>query len=231
MKIISTSSALFILAGSALAATFRQEQTRRAGNHRKIVDRFVGAASVGGAYITGTGIGSVTGSFAVPTDSTPNSYTTFLIALDGETCSTASLQVGVTLTKTGSSIAYDAWYEWYPGYSYDFSGISLSAGDIVVLRLTATSKTSGIAAIENVTTGTTLTHTFTNEASIGSLCEYDAEWIVDSSGDFGSVTFSDCSAGTLGTSGAKVIDSTDISCSIPSSSEVKCTWGEGVISL
>ena len=31
---------------------------------------------------------------------------------------------------------YPAWYEWYPDYAYDFSGISFSAGDSVKLTVT-----------------------------------------------------------------------------------------------
>jgi hypothetical protein len=87
------------------------------------------------------------------------------------------------------------------------------------VTVTATSKTAGTAVIENVSTGTTVTHTFSNEASEGSLCEYNAEWIVEDYeegsslvkfADFGSVTFTSASAvdgsGTVGTSGATVID-------------------------
>jgi len=108
--------------------------------------------------------------------------------------------------------------------------------------VTASSLTAGTAVIENVSTGKTVTHTFSNEASEGSLCEYNAEWIVEDyeSGsslvkfaDFGTVTFTGCSAtdgsGTVGTTGATVIDIEQngkvlTDCSVPSSSEVSCTY-------
>jgi hypothetical protein len=108
--------------------------------------------------------------------------------------------------------------------------------------VTATSLTAGTAVIENVSTSTTVTHTFSNEASEGSLCEYNAEWIVEDFeegsslvkfADFGTVTFTSASAkdgsGTVGTTGATVIDieqNGDVltDCSIPSSSEVTCTY-------
>jgi len=110
------------------------------------------------------------------------------------------------------------------------------------VTVTASSLTAGTAVIENVSTGKTVTHTFSNEASEGSLCEYNAEWIVEDyeSGsslvkfaDFGTVTFTGCSAtdgsGTVGTTGATVIDIEQngkvlTDCSVPSSSEVSCTY-------
>ena len=88
-----------------------------------------------------------------------------------------------------------AWYEWYPDYSYDFSGIGFSAGDIVTVTVTATSKTGGTAKIKNHSTGRSVSHTFSGQPS---LCEYNAEWIVedfesDNSlvplANFGTVTF------------------------------------------
>lgn len=75
-----------------------------------------------------------------------------------------------------SDTPLSAWYEWYPDYAYDFSGISFSAGDSVTTTVKATSKTGGTATIINKTKGTTVTHTFSGQPS---LCEYDAEWIVE----------------------------------------------------
>lgn len=111
------------------------------------------------------------------------------------------------------------------------------------MTVTATSKTSGSAVIENTTTGQTVTETFTN-VSDGSLCEYDAEWIVEDFeecgtscelvpfADFGTVTFTDVSATKSGStvypSSATIIDieqSNEIltDCSA-SASEVTCTY-------
>ena len=131
-----------------------------------------------------------------------------------------------------------AWYEWYPDYAYDFSGISFSAGDSVTTTVTATSKTGGTAVIKNNSKGTSVTHTFSGQPS---LCEYDAEWIVEdfeSNGslvpfaDFGTVTFTGASAtsssGTVGPSGATIMDIRQsgvvlTSCSA-SSSSVTCSY-------
>lgn len=93
-----------------------------------------------------------------------------------------------------------------------------------------------------MTTGKTVTHSFSNEGSEGDLCEYNAEWIVEdfeegsslvNFANFGTVEFTGCSAvksgSTVGTSGATIIDIEQsnkvlTSCSVPTSSEVLCTY-------
>ncbi|PSR76627.1 putative aspergillopepsin [Coniella lustricola] len=177
-----------------------------------------------GAVLIGTGYTSVTGTFVVPTPSTPSggsSKTEYAasawVGIDGDTASNSILQTGVDFYVEGSSVGYDAWYEWYPAYAYDFTGITISAGDTIKVTVTATSTKAGTAVVENVSTGKTVTETFTNEAY--ALQEYNAEWIVEDfeSGsalvpfaDFGTVTFTGASAtgssGTVGPSGATLID-------------------------
>jgi hypothetical protein len=118
----------------------------------------------------------------------------------------------------GSTVSYDAWYEWYPDYAYDFSGISIAAGNVIKVTVDATSTTAGTATVENVSTGKSVTHTFSGGVD-GTLCEYNAEWIVEdfeSNGslvpfaNFGTVTFSGAEAtdgsSTVGPSGATLID-------------------------
>jgi len=262
MKILAIAASL-LLAGSAVAAphtALRQERQRKRVAARKSspIDRITreeAATAVGfsnnsyveyssnwaGAVLIGTGYTSVTGTFVVPTPSSSGSGAAW-VGIDGDTCSSAILQAGVSWTKSGSSTTYDAWYEWYPDYSYDFSGITVSAGDTIQVTVTASSLDSGTAVVENVSTGTTVTHTFTDEASEGDLCEYNAEWIVEDYeedgslvkfADFGTVTFTGCSAtdgsSTVGTSGATIIDIEQnskvlTSCSTPSSSEVTCNY-------
>lgn len=131
--------------------------------------------------------------------------------------------------------------QWYPDYAYDFSGITLAAGNSIQVTVTASSTTSGTAVIKNLTTGKSVTHTFSNEGSEGSLCETDAEWIVEayeSNGgqvtlaNFGTITFTGASAktssGTVTPDQGTIIDMrpsnqvvTDCS---SSSSTVKCTY-------
>jgi len=255
MKFLTIASAL-VLASSVAAAP--NTLKRQAGHRKRLaamkggpVKRVDGPAgnvsdvsyssNWAGAVLTSTKVTEVTAEFTVPTPSSDGSGAAW-VGIDGDSCQTAILQTGIDWTKSGSSITYDAWYEWYPDYSYDFSGISLSAGDTIKATVTATSKTAGKAVIENVTKGTTVTHSFSGEGSEGDLCEYDAEWIVEdyeegsslvSFADFGSVTFTSASAliggTTTSTSGASIIDieqdsSVLTSCSVPSSSSVKCTY-------
>ncbi|KAJ5584786.1 Aspergillopepsin-2 [Penicillium hispanicum] len=178
-----------------------------------------------GAVLIGTGYTGVSAEFTVPTPSVPSGGSSgeqycasAWVGIDGDTCSTAILQTGVDFCVQGSSVSFDAWYEWYPDYAYDFSGISISAGDKIKVTVDATSKTAGSATVENVSTGTSKTHTFTGGVD-GDLCEYNAEWIVEdfeeNSGlvpfaDFGTVTFSSATASdgssTVGPSGATVMD-------------------------
>jgi hypothetical protein len=33
------------------------------------------------------------------------------------------LQTGIDFCIQGGEVSYDAWYEWYPDYAHDFSGI------------------------------------------------------------------------------------------------------------
>ncbi|CAG8947881.1 unnamed protein product [Penicillium salamii] len=190
-----------------------------------------------GAVLIGTGYTAVTAEFTVPTPKLPTGASSSeqycasaWVGIDGDTCSTAILQTGIDFCIQGSSVSYDAWYEWYPDYAYDFSGISISAGDVIKLTVDAKSKTTGTAVVENVTTGKSVTHTF-NGGVDGDLCEYNAEWIVEdfeSNGelvpfvDFDSVTFTSASAtkggSSVGPSGATLIDIRQSSSVLTSSS-------------
>ncbi|KAI2601949.1 peptidase A4 family-domain-containing protein [Hypoxylon sp. NC1633] len=174
-----------------------------------------------GAVLIGSGYKSVTGTIVVPTPKTPSGGSSSRqysasawVGIDGDTCDTAILQTGVDFTVQGSSVSFDAWYEWYPDYAYDFSGITISAGDTITMTVTATSKSAGTAVIQNVTTGKKVTHSFSGETD--ALCQTNAEWIVEdfSSGgslvafaDFGTVQFTGASVnGGTGVSGATIID-------------------------
>ncbi|KAL9095562.1 MAG: hypothetical protein Q9165_001994 [Trypethelium subeluteriae] len=183
-----------------------------------------------GAALDSSGFTGVQGTFTVPSVSTPpggNSGTAYSasawVGIDGYTCSSAILQTGLDFTIQNGRVSYDAWYEWYPANAVDFSGISFSAGDSVKLTIVATSKTSGTATIQNLSKGTSVSHTFSGQS--GTLCETNAEWIVEdfeeiSGGqaeqvpfaDFGTISFSSATAtksgSTVGVSGADIIDMT-----------------------
>lgn len=120
--------------------------------------------------------------------------------------------------------------------------MTVSAGDSIQATVAATSEKAGTATIENLTTGDTVTHTFTKETD--ELCEYNAEWIVEdfeeggslvTFADYGSVEFTDCEAtqdgDTVDTSGSTIIDmrsgllaSVESTCTADGST-VSCTYG------
>ncbi|TPX19099.1 uncharacterized protein E0L32_011172 [Thyridium curvatum] len=198
-----------------------------------------------GAVLIGSGYKSVVGTIKVPTPKTPSggsSSTTYSasawVGIDGDTCQTAILQTGIDFNVRGSSVSFDAWYEWYPDYAYTFSGFAVSAGDSIRMTATATSTSAGSVKIENLTTGKSVSHSFSGESDM--LCETNAEWIVEdfSSGgslvpfaNFGTVTFTGASAttgsGTVGVSGAQIFDikqgnTVHTDCSVSGSSTVTC---------
>lgn len=164
----------------------------------------------------------MTGTFVVPTPQTPSggsgTYSSSAwVGIDGDTCGTAILQTGVDFTVDGGSVSYDAWYEWYPDYAYDFSGIDISAGDTITVTVTASSTTSGSAVITNESNGQQVSQDITSSSA---LCEQNAEWIVEDFeedgglvpfANFGTVTFSNAAAtlvsgGSIDPSGADTID-------------------------
>ncbi|KAJ5873506.1 uncharacterized protein N7473_013379 [Penicillium subrubescens] len=179
-----------------------------------------------GAVLIGSGYTAVTGQFTVPTPKVPSGSSSSgtysasaWVGIDGDTWGDAILQTGVDFTITNGKVSYDAWYEWYPDYAYDFTGIAISAGDVIKVTVTAASKSSGTAVIENVTTGKSVSHTFSSSSTQGSLGEVNAEWIVEdfeSGGslvnfaNFGTVTFTGAQAtdngSKVGPSGATLID-------------------------
>ncbi|KAK8016679.1 aspergillopepsin-2 [Apiospora rasikravindrae] len=199
-----------------------------------------------GAVLIGNGYTSVTGTIVVPTPKAGAgtggraSSASAWVGIDGDTCSTSILQTGIDFTYTNGQVSYDAWYEWFPDYAYNFNGISIKAGDTVTMTVTASSKTGGTAVIQNESTGQTATHTFAAQSA--ALCETNAEWIVEdfeSGGslvpfaNFGTVTFTGASArsggGTVGVNGATIIDIQQGSkvftdCGTSGSSSVYCRY-------
>ncbi|KAJ3727060.1 acid proteinase [Lentinula raphanica] len=167
---------------------------------------------------------SVTGTFTVPTPkSTGGSQeqcASAWVGIDGDTCDTAILQTGVDFCVSGSATSFDAWYEFFPADSFDFSGFSVSAGDSITVTATVISTTEGTLTIKNNSKGTTATKTVTSSSR---LCETNAEWIVEDFeecegndcelvpfANFGTVEFTSASAttssGTVTPAGATIFD-------------------------
>lgn len=152
-----------------------------------------------GAVNEGKGWNYVQGTITVPSVSgSSDSAASAWVGIDGDSCQTAILQTGVSFYGDGS---FDAWYEWIPDSSVSFNNFGLNVGDQIQMIVDATSAKTGVATLENLTTGQKVSHKFSRTPS--SLCQTDAEWIVEdfeSGGslvpfaNFGSVTFTDASA-------------------------------------
>lgn len=218
----STASVL-LLAGSAIASPLGARVARRAGVSRpnmrvrpktNQINDAETSTNWAGAVLVSSGFTEVSASFIVPSPQIPSGgdqntqyCATAWVGIDGDTCSTSILQTGVDFCIQGGQVSYDAWYEWIPADSVDFSGISFNAGDSVSVSVVATSTTTGTATITNNSNGQSVTHTFTSSETTSSLCETNAEWIVEdftiisSDGqqslapfaNFGTVTFTDSS--------------------------------------
>ncbi|KAL1845831.1 hypothetical protein Plec18167_009265 [Paecilomyces lecythidis] len=197
---------------------------------------------------SGQTFNQVSGVFTVPTPSAPSgasgsSAASAWVGIDGDTYTNAILQTGIDFTVgDDGSVSYDAWYEWYPDYAYDFDGFDISSGDVISLSVKSSSSSSGEVVIENQTTGKQVSKTLSAPDSSSTLGGQNAEWIVEDFeqgnnlvpfADFGSVTFSNAEAntgsGSVGTDGATILDIrqnnqvlTDTT--IPSSSEVTVTY-------
>lgn len=74
-----------------------------------------------GAVIVTTGVTAVTGTITVPSVSAGHSggatksCASAWIGIDGATCVSAILQMGVDFCFENGQASYSAWYEWYPG--------------------------------------------------------------------------------------------------------------------
>ncbi|PWY91249.1 concanavalin A-like lectin/glucanase [Aspergillus heteromorphus CBS 117.55] len=131
------------------------------------------------------------------------------VGIDGATGGNSIWQAGVDTYVQDGETTFFAWYEWYPSDSMSFSGIDFSEGDVVVATVEALSSSSGVATLENLTTGQNATATASAPSSDTTLTGTNAEWIVedlsiDGDGltfiDFGEAYFSGCVAKAGGNS-------------------------------
>ncbi|KAH8658458.1 acid proteinase [Xylariales sp. PMI_506] len=219
--------------------TVRKSQPKLTTSHVDYSQNWAGVA------IVSTDVTSVTGTVVVPdiagSSSRTESAGSAWVGIDGDTCQTSILQTGFDWIVDGDDITFDAWYEWYPADSVDFTGIAIAVGDSIKMTVTATSTTGGTAVIENLTTGVTVSKTFSGETD--ALCRTNAEWIVEDFeecgstcelvpfADFGTVEFTDAVAtingATVEASTGTIIDieQTTVLTSCSASGEtVTCTY-------
>ncbi|KAJ5300339.1 transcriptional regulator family: Fungal Specific TF [Penicillium atrosanguineum] len=140
------------------------------------------------------------------------------VGIDGDTYTKAILQTGIDSYVQNGEKTYDAWYEWYPNSAENFD-IDLSAGDVIVATVKSSSPSKGVAIIENMSSGKTVTKTLTAPSSDATLAGQNAEWIVEdfNAGSsqvpfakFGTVTFTGAQAetdgGAYGVNNAEILD-------------------------
>ncbi|PIL34607.1 hypothetical protein GSI_03386 [Ganoderma sinense ZZ0214-1] len=186
-------------------------------SHAEFSSNWSGAVLVAGSNT----FKSVTGTFTVPTPREPSGGSgthsaSAWVGIDGDTCGNAILQTGIDFTISGSRTSFDAWFEWFPDFAHDFTGISVSAGNSITATVVATSLTGGTATLINHSTGQTVSHTFSGQPA---LCQENAEWIVEDFSEgsslvplanWGTVTFTGVSAGlasgSQSPSGATIIN-------------------------
>jgi hypothetical protein len=147
----------------------------------------------------------VVGTWVEPTAKcSGTAYAAFWVGIDGYSSSSVE-QLGTDSDCNGKTPSYYAWYEMYPANPVTIS-MTIKPGNTITASVTYNSAKKFVLAIEDVTTG----KTFSVTKSLSSAARSSAEWIVEapssSSGvlplaDFGTVTFTSCSATISGVTG------------------------------
>ncbi|OAA81759.1 proteinase aspergillopepsin II [Akanthomyces lecanii RCEF 1005] len=213
---MKTAAAVALLSVTgALAAPKPNSRVPVGGPLHKKVGTFSGQqveSPWGGGVQEGNGWTFVTGTTKIPNISGQDSYagTAAWVGIDGYSCQSAILQTGVQAHGDGT---VRAWYEWWPEppVYYD-DQFPVSDGDVIRMSVNATSANSGTSTLENLTTGRHITTPYRNMRE--SLCQSDAEWILEYGGDsqtfanFGEWDFYDTSAtsrqGSVGADGSRI---------------------------
>jgi hypothetical protein len=109
------------------------------------------------------------------------------------------LQAGTAATITGNSVSYWAWTEWVPaGYKVD--NLEIQAGDTVSVLVCAPESDHGYVSMLNQRTNQAISVGVTDPQGTTPYDGSSVEWIIEAIGsempDFGSVTFTQLSAGT-----------------------------------
>jgi hypothetical protein len=128
-----------------------------------------------GYAVTGTKFTKALGSWIVPKVScstTPNSYSSYWVGIDGFTSNTVE-QLGTDSDCAGTTPTYYAWYEFFPNPSHLLPGLTVSPGD----KMSATVLYSGSQFTLRMTNHTTgkavkIVKTMTSQRT-------SAEWIAE----------------------------------------------------
>ncbi|HEX6818758.1 MAG TPA: G1 family glutamic endopeptidase [Ktedonobacterales bacterium] len=193
--LVAASLARPAAAASAVHGTFARLSAEQSSS---ISNDWAGYATSGTTYT------SVAGSWAQPNvncSSGPDSYAAFWVGLDGYMTRTVE-QIGTDSDCSQGSPAYYAWYEMFPAYPVTLSR-PVAAGDAISASVASNGSGDFTLKISDATQHWTFT---TNKASSAAQLG-SAEWIAEapSNGrhtlplsDFGSVTFTNCTANGSG---------------------------------
>ncbi|MBI3859253.1 MAG: hypothetical protein HY296_03295 [Thaumarchaeota archaeon] len=146
-----------------------------------------------------------TGSWTQPavTCSGGSSYAAFWVGIDGANSGTVE-QTGTLALCSGGLASYSAWYEFYPAASVTISGFAVNPGD----AFSATTSYSGGVFTLTIQDGTT-GQSFTKSGTVSGAARSSAECIAERPSiggsitklaNFGTVSFTGCSATVGGTS-------------------------------
>jgi Peptidase A4 family len=156
---------------------------------------------------TKASVTSVVGVFTQPTVSCSKGSTTYVatwVGIDGLTTSDL-VQTGTQATCSGGTASYGAWWEVLPAPETSISSITVHAGDTITASVTYSSTTGKFSM--SIVDGT---HSFTKTEKVSSATKVReaAECIVERPevgsalsklADFGTATFSSCTATIGGT--------------------------------
>jgi Peptidase A4 family len=126
----------------------------------------------------------------------------FWIGLNGYIVSQQVLQAGIAAKVTGSTVGYQAWFEWYPGPPVAITNFPITVGDRLSVLVCAPRDDHGFVSIQNKTEGVITNCGFPAPLGIHSDGT-SAEWVVemmkeglDELPDFGAIVFLNATAGT-----------------------------------
>jgi len=157
----------------------QHEPRRRYGTAPRVIDNVTVEDSTNwsGYAVEGTGFTQALGSWVVPTvncSTTPNTYSSFWVGIDGWTSSTVE-QTGTDSDCSGRTPSYYAWYEFYPAASVLISSVPVSPGNVISASVKWNSGSSFTLTLTNHTTG----KTFTKTGNVSGAQRTSAEWIAE----------------------------------------------------
>jgi hypothetical protein len=152
-------------------------------------------------------VSDVKGTWTVPQVSSSGSahtYSSIWVGIDGYSDNTVE-QTGTEQDWTPSGPVYYAWFEMYPKFAYRIVNFPLRPGDQISSEVKYVGNSRFTLTIANLTRGVKFSTTQRHKAQRSS-----AEWIVEApySGgilplaDFGTITFTGCSANLSGHAGS-----------------------------